>query len=155
MSKYVLLAQKCCSVLGNCPGCHSFVSKNIWNWSHLSSKKKNCRKRWQRWKITWRFLVPKIPFWSMIAMGSCNRFNYPNKNEKPQCQHPGLLTQICLKPMKQLPRLQRCKFELQISASQFVSYIYYAVVRFIPNCSQCKFRLLFVPYFTTCLQFVR
>ena len=92
MSKYILLAQKCCSVLGNCPGCHSFISKNVWNWSHLSSKKKNCRKRWQRWKITWRFLVPKIPFWSMIAVGSCNRFNYPNKNENlnvniPVCWH--------------------------------------------------------------------
>ena len=115
MSKYVLLAQKCCSVLENCPGCHSFVSRNIWNCRHLSSKRKNCRTRWQRWKITWRFLVPKIPFWSMVAMGSC-------KHEwKPQCQHPGLLTRICLKPMKQLPRLQRYIFEFQISASQFVS----------------------------------
>ena len=39
------------------------------------------RWEWQRWKITSRSLVPKILFWSMIAMGSCNRLNYPNMNE--------------------------------------------------------------------------
>ena len=143
MSKYVLLAQKCCSVLENCPGCHSFVSKNVWNCRHLSSKRKNCRTRWKRWKITWRFLVPKIPFWSMVAMGSCNRLNYPNMNENLSVNIP-----VCWHGFawNQWNNCQDCKdiyLNFKYRHHNLSAHIYYAVVR-----------LLFIPYVATSLQFV-
>ena len=113
------------------------------------------RWEWQRWKITSRFLVPKILFWSMIAMGSCNRLNYPNMNEISMSISRSVDTDF-LETNKTITKTAKMYIwisNIGITICQPTSTM--LLLAFFPVVHNANLVFYYFPYFTTCLQFVR